>query len=233
MVGLGGYSRYAIYWAPERGSWLEAFGASWLGRDAEAGEARMRPRLDPDLVLETLTAAPARYGFHATLKPPFRLAEGVGAADLDRELAAFAAETAPAEAPALEACAHLGFVALCPSGPAPALDALALAVVRRFERFRGPPDAAERARRQALGLSARQREMLETYGYPFVGPEFRFHATLTGRIEPQLAAQVVATVTPLVAPHLDDPFRLDEISLFGDPGEEAPFRLLRRYRLAA
>lgn len=229
MAGLGGYARYAIYWAPERGSWLEAFGASWLGRDAEAGEQRMQPRLG--LPVAELTAAPARYGFHATLKPPFALAEGRDAADLDRALGAFAAATAPVEAPALAADAALGFVALRPGGAAPALDAFALSVVEAFEPFRAPATPEEIAKRRAAGLTPRQEAMLARYGYPYVGEEFRFHVTLTGPVDAAMGARVAEEVGPLVAPHLDDPFRLSEIALFGDPGGGAPFRLIRRYPL--
>jgi len=229
MTELGGHARYAIYWAPPHGSWLEAFGASWMGRDAEADEQRMRIRTD--LPLERMTEGPARYGFHGTLKAPFALAEGGDAADLHRALADYAARTAPATAPALAPDADLGFVALRPSGPAPALDALALDIVETFDRFRAPLDAETLARRRAAGLTPAQDANLRRYGYPHVGAEFRFHVTLTNAVGPTLAADVVDTVAPLVAPYLDPVFRLDELALFAEPAAGKAFRLIRRYPL--
>jgi len=231
MAALGGYARYAVYWAPERGSWLEAFGASWFGWDAEAGERRMRPRVDLPVALEDLTDKPARYSFHATLRPPFALAEGTTAAGLDGALSAFAAERAPVAGPGLAPGAALGFVALTPLGPAPEIDALAFALVRALDPFRAPPDAQETARRAALSLSRGQQAMLADWGYPYVGPEFRFHVTLTRAVDPATAAEVIETVAPLVVPHLEEPFRIGEICLFGDPGGGSPFRLLKRYPL--
>ena len=229
MTALGGHARYAIYWAPPSGSWLEAFGASWLGRDAEAGEQRMQPRTG--LPMARLTQGPARYGFHATLKAPFRLAEGRDAGALDRALGAFARESAPVTAPALALDAALGFVALRPSGPAAALDAFALSVVERFAPFRAPLDPSEIERRRAAGLTEGQEAALARYGYPHAGPEFRFHVTLTGPVDPAMAAEVIETARPLVTPHLEPEFRLAEIALFAEPDAGEPFRLIRRYPL--
>ena len=70
--------RYAIYFAPPPASPLARFGRQWLGRDAETGEAVATPAhagVAPER-LAAWTASPRRYGFHATLKPPFRLADG-------------------------------------------------------------------------------------------------------------------------------------------------------------
>lgn len=229
MAELGGHARYAIYWTPPAGSWLEAFGASWLGWDAEAGERRMQPALG--LPLAALTAAPARYGFHATLKAPFRLAPGRDAAALDHALAAFAERTAAVEAPMLALDAGLGFVALRPSAPSPAVDAVAFSVVEGFEPFRAPLTPEETARRRQGGLDPAGEANLAAYGYAHVGDAFRFHLTLTGPVDPAMAAEVIEAASPLVGPHLENPFRLREIALFGDPGGGGRFRLIRRYPL--
>jgi hypothetical protein len=42
---------------------------------------------------------------------------------------------------------------------------------------------------------------------------------------------MLAAVTPLVTPHLAPELRLAEICLFGDPGANRGFRILRRYAL--
>ena len=78
------WRRQAIYFAPPAGSPLARFGAAWLGWDPEAGaEVEDLPVAGLPLPREALVAAPRRYGFHATLKPPFRLAAGRDAAGLD------------------------------------------------------------------------------------------------------------------------------------------------------
>ena len=78
------WRRQAIYFAPPAGSPLARFGAAWLGWDPEAGaEVEGLPVAGLPLPREALVAAPRRYGFHATLKPPFRLAAGRDAAGLD------------------------------------------------------------------------------------------------------------------------------------------------------
>ena len=81
---MGDWRRHAIYFAAPAGSALARFGAEWLGWDPEAGERRGDFSL-PGLPLPRaeLVEAPRRYGFHATLKPPFRLAEGRGEEGLD------------------------------------------------------------------------------------------------------------------------------------------------------
>ena len=71
--------RFGIYWAPAADHPLWRAGCDWLGRDPESGAAHaVRPH----------RAAPRRYGFHATLKPPFALRDGRTEADLDDALAA-------------------------------------------------------------------------------------------------------------------------------------------------
>ena len=70
--------RYAVYFAPHPGSlgWLA--GSHWLGRCA----AQLQPLQQLAIKgvsaddLHRLTAAPRRYGWHATLKAPFALAPG-------------------------------------------------------------------------------------------------------------------------------------------------------------
>ena len=71
---MASYRRYAVYYTPPPGEFAD-FGASWLGWDAATGREVAQPDLD-GLDLAAMTARARRYGFHATLKAPFRLAEG-------------------------------------------------------------------------------------------------------------------------------------------------------------
>ena len=62
------------------------------------------------------------------------------------------------------------------------MTSLATSCVTALDHFRLPPTEAERNRRLAAGLSPRQTDHLDRWGYPYVLEEFRFHMTLTGRL---------------------------------------------------
>src|SRR5262249_12768926 len=67
--------RYAIYFVPPADSALYRSGAGFLGYDCYPGK-RLRQPQDTGLTASEwaqLTREPRRYGFHATLKAPFRL----------------------------------------------------------------------------------------------------------------------------------------------------------------
>lgn len=225
--------RYAVYFTPPAGAPLAEAGAAWLGWDAERGVAPSRTLDAPDLPepRERLVARARRYGFHATLKAPFALAKGMTTADLDRGMAALAASRAPVRAPRLVVCAAMGFVALRPSGPSPALDALAAACVTQLDAMRQPLGPAELAERRRAGLDMAEDAHLRAWGYPYVLDRFRFHMTLTGPLARLEAGQAAAALQAALAPALAGPLQVDDICLFGEPDEGAPFRLLRRYPL--
>ncbi|RAK22846.1 putative phosphonate metabolism protein [Salipiger aestuarii] len=222
------YTRFAVYYAPAPGPFAD-FCASWLGWDAALG----RPSPHPDIPglprpLTEITQTPRKYGFHATLKPPFRLT-GTRAA-LERDLAALAARLAPAQMPGL-ALTRLGaFLALTPTGDTERLSELAAETVRALDRHRAPPTAAELARRRNARLSPSQEVNLDRWGYPYVMQDFRFHLTLTGRLSPEQAEQTRAALAPVLAPLLPAPFRVDALSLFGE-ASDGWFHLLHRYAL--
>ncbi|HVH03977.1 MAG TPA: DUF1045 domain-containing protein [Amaricoccus sp.] len=219
---MDGWRRQAIYFAPPAGGPLARFGAAWLGWDPEAGVALPVPEARAALV-----AAPARYGFHATLKPPFRLAGSEAALD-----AAVAALAAGSERFALRLRLGRmgGFLALVPGAAPPALAALADACVKRLDGFRAPADAAELARRREGGLDAAAEANLVAWGYPYVLDRFRFHMTLTGPVPAAARDAVAAAVAPLVTPLLAAPVAVGGICRVGE-ADDGRFRIIRRYPL--
>ncbi|MGR3484991.1 MAG: DUF1045 domain-containing protein [Paracoccaceae bacterium] len=212
-------SRFAIYCLP--GGSFGAQGAAWLGWDARRGKALPVPEGRAAWV-----ATPRRYGFHATLKAPFRLADGHGPDDLARAVADLAATLAPARVAGLRAQAMGRFAAFGPVGDPAALDRVAAACVTTLDRFRAPPAPQELARRRGAGLTPRQDALLTRWGYPHVLDAFRFHVTLSGAVE-DVGAVLTAADAHFDAPA---PFALDALALC-EEGADGRFRLRHRYPL--
>jgi len=223
-------TRYALYYAPEPGAFADR-AAALLGWDAGRGSEV----LPPDLIglprpLADITAAPGRYGFHGTVKPPFRLAAGQGLDALDRTCAAFCARHAPVALLGLRLDRIGGFLALTPEGDAGPLVALAAQAVRMLDPFRAPLTPAEIARRRPDRLTEAERRNLALWGYPYVMEAFRFHLTLTGELAPDEIAPVEAALGPYLWPVLPRPFVIADLCLFGEAAD-GRFHLLHRYPL--
>jgi len=224
-------ARFALYFTPRRSSPLARFGRSWLGRDSASGLAVPQPALDgiPPERLTAITAEPRRYGWHATLKAPFRLASGMGLGDLVAHAMVFAAARLPFEIPALELAALDGFLALVPREPPTLLAGLAEDCVRAFDAFRAKPGPGAPPRQPPRPLSLRQSALLERWGYPYVMEEFRFHMTLTERLAEEERRRVAAALGPRLARLLGRPVPVDAVTLFVEPEPGQPFRELRRF----
>ena len=114
----------------------------------------------------------------------------------------------------------------------PAMDQLAAVCVSELDRFRTPPSTAELVRRRRAGLTPAQDVLLGRWGYPYVMQEFRFHMTLTARLDPEKSAAVGVQLAPLVEPLCQSALAVEAIGLFHQRGPDAPFRLVHRYPLA-
>jgi putative phosphonate metabolism protein len=225
--------RYAVYLAPPPDSALWRFGAQALGRDAATGEAieGFAPRGLSPQDWRALTAEPRRYGFHATLKAPFALAEGAAREDLESAVAQLAASVTAFDLGALQVSALSfgggGFLALAPVAPPPALGELEARAVRELDRLRAPATDEEIARRRPDRLTPRQHGYLHAWGYPYVLEEFRLHFTLSGAT--QTPSPLVEAVAEAFAASVREPqFRVDALTLFVQP-DGGDFRLLRRF----
>ncbi|WP_119165874.1 DUF1045 domain-containing protein [Algihabitans albus] len=207
--------RCALYFAPPPDSPLAAFAEAWFARDDN----------------RSITESPRHYGFHATLKPPFRFAEGRSLADLKTHLRAFATEQPPVEVGPVVVGSLSGFLALVPAAAPPALEALAEACVSSFDGFRAPPSEAELAKRRGKPLSARQDELLQRWGYPHVFDQFRWHMTLTTKLPEAERNRWHAELQRLSAPALEEPLVIEALSLFHQPATDRPFTEIDRVPL--
>ncbi len=214
--------RAALYWAPDPADPLARAGNAWLGRDPETAATLVQP-YGTDIAART--AGARVYGFHATLRPPMRLATGyaefLGAAET------CAADLAPFDMPPLRVEDIDGFLALVPAGPSPSLQSLADACVRATDKHRLPPSEAELARRRAAGLTAEEEALLQRWGYPYVMQRWRFHMTLTDRQGRALKPAAEAHFAEALAM----PRRVKEICVFTQPAPGSPFLIAERLRL--
>jgi putative phosphonate metabolism protein len=227
--------RYAIYFVPAPETPLYRTGAALIGYDVYSGSRLPFPgglALGDD-DWSALTSEPRMYGFHATLKAPFRLAPGRRAEELAAHLAAFAAaQREPvAIAPAVRTIGS--FAALVPGKPSPALDRLAAGCVRAFDGFRAPLSDGERRKRLAAPLTDRHKENLERWGYPYVFEDFRFHMTLTGRIAPAHQETVLACLRQSLGGIEGRPLAVDRVALLRQPDGNTPFHLVASAPLPA
>jgi putative phosphonate metabolism protein len=221
--------RVAVFFTPPPEHPLTRAAALWLGRDAFSGET-FPPSADSGVLADeiaALTAEPRRYGFHATLKPPFRLADGCRLEDLDAALETTAASLSRVDLGRL-AIAEIGsFFAMTPATESNAIGEIAGEIVRRFDRFREPPTDDEIARRRPERLSPRQRDYLTRWGYPYVFDDFRFHMTLTGPVSERRRAAVRRILEdrfrPLVAPVV-----VDSLALFVELSPPGDFIVRKR-----
>lgn len=258
-------ARFAVYLAPSGP--FDTLGRQWLGRDAQTGHALARDwvaGLGSDGMLcgaggdasqDVITAAtvdawtddPRRYGLHATLKPPFRLARGRSAFALDQAVRVIATSTTPFDLP-LRLGSLRGFLAWQPADTAIAqgpLQRLADQCVAQLDAFRAAPTDAERARRMGKGEGAcfdvRQQANLDRWGYPYVFDTFHFHVTLTRRLTPEAEVRArralmalavreeAAGRSGMVAALTGAAMPVRAISIFVQPETDAPFVVARHY----
>ena len=229
-------ARFAVYFAPAKASPWWAFGAHWLGRDEREDTPLVQPplvQIAPDELRE-ITAAPRRYGFHATLKAPFSLGGGHTVDDLTARLHRLAATLKPVLLGPLQASALGNFVALVPVLATHELETLASTCVTELDDLRAPLSEADLTRRRIDRLDAREVALLQAYGYPYVLERFRFHFTLSGPLNPQRAQRVQqAVAAPVAQLNASSPLVLDRLCLFVEPAPGQPFKRLADAALIA
>lgn len=224
--------RYAIYFTPRPLSPLAHFGAGILGYDSfeKADVPHLELRGIPAAELVTATAAPRRYGFHATLVAPFHLGDKSESHALDA-LDRFCSLAAPLKVGRLNVQMMQNFVALKPAAANPSLDELAHRCVEYFDPLRRLLGAADFARRNNGDLSDRQRAYLDRWGYPYVFKEFRFHMTLTGPLTGDNCRRFHAALADAYQSLADHVLDIDAVSLMRQESRESRFEVIARRTL--
>ncbi len=205
-----------------------------MGRDAYRRVACKRPSLAGlgDTDCELLTEAPRWYGFHATLKAPFELSDGQSEA----ALLSFAKEFAQARY-AFDvqfAVRELGsFLALMIDAQSDEMQEFHCDAVKAFEPFRGALSEEDLERRRKSSLTTAQESHLQSWGYPYIFDDFRFHMTLTGRIgDPDLRRKVQSRLSAYFSEAIESHHRVDGVAVFYQPDRETSFHVVGRFDFA-
>ena len=232
---MADFPRYAIYHTAAQSSDLDRFGARHLGYDAWTGDDLPFPADLVEAVADwrELTQDPRKYGFHATLKAPMTLADGRSECELLTACAEFA--DTPRDIPVIKPIVQSisGFIAVIPAERSPALQQLAADCVTAFDSFREPLTAEDRARRNPSKLTARQCYYLDRWGYPYVMDEFRFHMTLTGRLDVTRREPILALLQNRFKQLRIERFAIDRIALFKQDDAASRFRIIAQWQLRA
>lgn len=225
------YERYAVYYVPHHESDLAVFGKSWFGYDLSEGETdRNLHGLDLELV-RRVTAKPARYGMHATLKAPFYLAEGYSLEQLLDKADRFSKKRKKFTLGKLKIGWHGNTMVLIENQKNHQINQFASQCVLKFEDFRAPLTMKERTRRLEQNLNLHQRLMLEELGYPYVLSEFQFHVTLTDNMTEAEKEKIVPALEMTLDGILEKPCEIDGIAIVGDPGNNQPFQMIEYFEL--
>ncbi|MBT2116918.1 DUF1045 domain-containing protein [Dyella sp. LX-66] len=211
--------RYAIYYCPARDSALGRFGEEWLAGADVMGLVPARR--------DVLLADARRYGWHATLRAPFALAQGRDHGDLCRAIVKVAREHGSFVLP-LRLDRLAGFLALRPAGGSAAIDALAAACLHATDTLRAPL-AAEALRKRAAGLDAAELAYLQKYGYPYVLDRYRFHMTLAAPAAAAEEQAMQAWLAPRVSALLPAP--IDALAICREPAPGSAFETIERIAL--
>lgn len=219
-------ARYAVYFAPALDSPWSQFGRLWL-------QGAWQPAAIEAEAWQVMLQEPRRYGFHATLKAPFRLVPGCTPDALVQRLERLAGQHRRVALGPVEVQVLDGYVALVPTTPLPALQALAEHCVLDLDNLRAPLTPDDLARRQPHRLDDRGRALLQAHGYPHVLDRFRFHMTLAMTASADEAAAVQACARrPLMALQRDMPLVLDRLCLCAEPAGGQTFVRLQDFVLA-
>ncbi len=238
-VSSAAMARYALYFTPPVNSvWAQA-GSHWLGREMQVAEPPAQINIPgiPKLLLASLTADARRYGFHATLKAPFRLFEGFTEAHLLEMAAAFCStqKAIVLDEPRVRPLAD--FLALQVNGPLDEIGGLAMRCVTYFDLLRAPLTELELAQRRSAGLTARQSALLQRWGYPYTEEFFRFHMTLSDALL-HVDADVIYAIRKAAEQHFSAalehaPLTIDALTIAREDYPGAPFVEWKRIPFSA
>jgi len=219
-----------VYFCPAPDSDWGIAGAQWIGRCAITGKTSQQLEIlgiDSEL-FRSLTSDPKRYGWHATLMAPFKLAPEHEVGDLLLKLHQLAKSLKPFDLPKLEVSSVGGFLSLRPKIASYELDAAAAMCVKDLQSFALPLTEEELSRRRKAELTPEQDKLLVDWGYPWVLDEFNFHFSLTGSLS-SVDSKIERKLIQAAKKHFGNlgGCRFDRIALVIEPEAGKDFEVIK------
>ena len=218
------FSRYAIYYIPDLP--LFQIGSDWLGWNSITGQ---ETTLSADH--RRITDRPRKYGFHATVKPPFSLASNSTQGDLQDAFHAFCATVSPATGGTLKISRLGRFLAMTQDVQSNEVTELAASTVSHFDKFRAPLSDQDIAKRRQRRLTPQQDALMLRWGYPYVMQEFKFHMTLTGLLQSDEIDAIEHDANTRFREFLGQPLKIASIALLGEDSDSGRFHVVDKLSL--
>lgn len=227
--------RLGIYFVPDPETALYQQASRWLGYDIHGGRElhydKTLLRINPQH--QQLVAPARRYGFHATLKAPFRLRDGEKVETIVEALHEFSGRFRKFTLPSLQLQTFSSFSCLVPEKTSSEINDIADQLVHDFDKFRSPLTKEELDKRMAKKISTRQLLLLRQWGYPYVFDCYRFHMTLTGTLpsDPLKKNEIQELLARYFEPVLKQPICFNAISLVCEPEPKSCFVHVQQFPL--
>ena len=219
------FSRYAIYYIPDLP--LFQIGSDWLGWNSITGQ---ETTLSADH--RRITDRPRKYGFHATVKPPFSLASNSTQGDLQDAFQTFCASVSPATGSTLKISRLGRFLAMTQDVQSNEVTELAASTVTHFDKFRAPLSDQDIAKRRQRRLTPQQDALMLRWGYPYVMQEFKFHMTLTGPLPNHEIDSIEQRANTRFQEFIGQSLNIASLALLGEDRDSGRFHVIEKLSLA-
>ena len=233
------YKRVAIYFLPKKNSSLENFGKNLLGRDINKKKKISLTRRQKYFInrgftyfdeLKDYCEEPAKYGFHATLKAPFRLKRNVKTKNFYDVISHIAAQHSRFKIKGLKIVYSKKFTFITSRKPNKLLINLESDLVKHLDTFRAELNKTEIKKRIPDSLTFKQNKYLKEWGYPFVFDQFKFHMTLMNQNNNKLSNKQKLELEKLIYKISNNVIEFNEISLLGE-NKNGYFEEIKRFKL--
>ena len=218
------FSRYAIYYIPDLP--LFQIGSDWLGWNSITGQ---ETTLSADHL--RITNRPRKYGFHATVKPPFSLASNSTQGDLQDAFQTFCATVSPATGGTLKISRLGRFLAMTQDVQSNDVTELAASTVSHFDKFRAPLSDNDIQKRRQRRLTPEQDALMLRWGYPYVMQEFKFHMTLTGPLQNDEIVSIEQLANTRFQEFIGQSLNIASLALLGEDRDSRRFHVIEKLSL--
>ncbi len=234
------YSRFAIYYAPPKGSVLEEFGKYWFGWDplvAKFINNKQRINYLNRFGIKNLKSIDnnilmaKKYGFHGTLIPPFKLNNNYNRKKLFKKIEVVAKKYKKFNFYKFKLKKIDNFYAFVQSKKNNNINKLSNRLVRELFKFRSPLTKKEIDRRNPSKLSKLQLSILYKWGYPYLMSQFNFHMTLASEVSGNKLYFELKKIEKNKEIILNETNDFDKIYIFGE-NQKGMFENLENFSLS-